>query len=171
MSESGLRVQDIDWPSWVPQQRATLIFVIRDGQVLLIRKKKGLGAGKINGPGGRIGSEETPQQGAIREIKEELRVRPLGVQQRGELRFQFLDGLSLHVWVFTATGCVGRPQETDEADPLWVETDAIPYGQMWADDAHWMPAMLAGKNFDGRFVFDGDRLLDYELHLDDEIIR
>lgn len=169
MGQKCLRIRDIDWHRWAPQQRATLIFVIRGDEMLLIRKKKGLGAGKINGPGGRIGFGETPQQGAIREIQEELRVKPLGVQQRGELRFQFLDGLSLHVWVFTATGCVGQPLETEEATPLWTRTDAIPYGQMWADDVHWMPAMLDGRKFDGRFVFDGDQLLDYELHLDDEI--
>lgn len=35
---------------------ATLMFVIDEarGEVLLIRKKRGLGAGKINGPGGKI---------------------------------------------------------------------------------------------------------------------
>jgi 8-oxo-dGTP diphosphatase len=31
---------------------ATLLFAIRDNPVLCIRKKHGLGAGKINGPGG-----------------------------------------------------------------------------------------------------------------------
>ena len=48
------RLQDIAWEHWVPQQRATLLFVLRDGQALLIHKKRGLGAGKINGPGGRL---------------------------------------------------------------------------------------------------------------------
>ena len=44
----------IDWSGWVPEIRATLMF-IRDGsEVLLIRKLRGIGAGKINGPGGKI---------------------------------------------------------------------------------------------------------------------
>jgi len=30
------------------------LFVIRAGQMLLIHKKRGLGAGKINGPDGRL---------------------------------------------------------------------------------------------------------------------
>lgn len=161
-----MHVTDIDWNSWQPQQRATLLFVIRDGQVLLIRKKVGLGAGKINGPGGRINQGESPSEGAVREIQEELCVTPVGVCQTGELRFQFVDGLSLHVYVFKADDCLGDPQETDEADPLWIGTTAIPYNRMWADDRHWMPAMLEGKYFQGRFIFDGDRLLDYELQVD-----
>jgi len=161
-----MRVTDIDWKTWEPEQRATLLFVIRDGRVLLIRKKMGLGAGKINGPGGRIDKGETPRQGAIREIGEELLVRPVGVRRSGQLRFQFIDGLSLHVHVFTATGCRGAPQETDEAVPLWFPVDRLPYEQMWADDVHWIPLMLQGKRFYGRFIFDGDRLLDHQLRVE-----
>ena len=50
----------------------TLLFVIRAGQILLIHKKRGLGAGKINGPGGRLHLGESPLHGAVREVKEEL---------------------------------------------------------------------------------------------------
>ena len=37
---------NIDWTAWQPAQRATLLYVISDGQILLIRKKRGLGAGR-----------------------------------------------------------------------------------------------------------------------------
>ena len=47
-------VAEIDWSAWKPVDVATLCFVVRDGEILLIRKKRGLGAGKINGPGGRV---------------------------------------------------------------------------------------------------------------------
>ena len=155
----------IDWAAWVPQQRATLVFVIRQGEILLIHKKRGLGAGKINGPGGRLDAGETPLQCAVREVQEELRVTPLGLQARGVLCFQFVDGLSLHCEVFTARDCLGEPQETEEATPRWTPLDQIPYGQMWADDSLWMPQLLAGRNFRGHFLFDGERLLAHELML------
>ena len=157
---SAVTVAGIDWGRWVPQQRATLLFVVRDGRVLLIRKKRGLGAGKINGPGGRIEPGEAPVDAAVRETQEELGVTPQQVTQSGELYFQFVDGLSLHAHVFKAGDCLGAPRETDEAVPLWVSVDAIPYGEMWADDRHWMPRMLAGRPFRGYFIFDGDRMLD-----------
>jgi 8-oxo-dGTP diphosphatase len=159
------RLADIDWDNWIPQQRATLLFVIRDGQMLLIEKKRGLGAGKINGPGGRLDPDESPWQCAIREVQEELHVTPLGVQQCGELAFQFVDGLSIFVHVFTAQDCKGVPQETDEATPLWVPLGQIPFDRMWADDCLWFPLMLAGQQFQGRFLFDGDTLLGHHLTL------
>ena len=159
------RLDEIDWDTWKPEQRATLLFVVRGGEILLIRKKRGLGAGKINGPGGRIDPGETPLECAVRETQEELRVTATGVREAGELRFQFVDGLSIHGSVFTATGCTGEPQETDEAIPLWTPVDAIPYAEMWQDDVLWIPLMLAGKRFDGRFLFDGDEMLGHDVRV------
>ena len=49
-------VSDIDWAGWDPAVRATLMFVIQDGKILLIHKKRGFGKGKINGPGGQAGA-------------------------------------------------------------------------------------------------------------------
>jgi 8-oxo-dGTP diphosphatase len=165
MDGQRLRIDDIDWERWRPEQRATLLFVIRDGRILLIHKKRGLGAGKLNGPGGRLEPGETPEACALREVREELRVTPFGVRAAGELRFQFVDGLSIHGFVFTAEGCHGEPEETDEARPIWTALGEIPYERMWEDDRLWVPAMLAGERFDGRFVFDGDRLLDHRVEI------
>jgi len=156
-------ISEIDWPAWTPVDRATLLFVVADGRILLIRKKRGLGAGKINGPGGRIEDGESPRACAVREVEEEIGVTPTGVSERGELCFQFVDGYSIHVWVFHAGGFRGEPVETDEAVPLWFPLDAVPYGEMWADDRVWLPLMLAGERFHGRFIFDGDAMVDHRV--------
>lgn len=158
-----MRVRDIDWTTWEPERRATLLFVVRDGHVLLIHKKRGLGAGKINGPGGHIDDGESPLECAVREMEEELGVTPVCIKRCGELRFQFIAGLSLLVHVFRSRDCRGEPQETSEATPLWVPIDQVPFDRMWEDDRHWFPYMLAGEPFEGRFTFDGDSLLDFEL--------
>lgn len=151
------------WKTWQPGEVATLCFVIRDGQILLIRKKRGLGAGKVNGPGGRLEPGETPLQAAIRETEEELGVTPTGVEERGVLHFQFTDGYSLLCSVFVASGCIGEAIETDEAIPLWTPLDAIPYDEMWADDRCWLPGVLQGGSFRGYFRFDGEKMLSQEL--------
>ena len=148
------RFEDIHWPTWQPDEHATLCFVIRGDEILLIRKKRGLGAGKINGPGGRLEGDETPLECAIRETQEELGVTPTGVEACGELRFQFTDGYALHGYVFRARDCMGKAIETDEALPLWTQTDAVPYDEMWEDDRLWIPLMFAGRRFEGRFLFD-----------------
>ncbi len=169
MEQVPTRLAEIDWPTWKPVDRATLLFVVRDGQVLLIRKKRGLGAGKINGPGGRRDAGETPLECAVREVQEELCVTPTGVTLRGQLLFQFIDGYSIHVHVFTASDCDGEPEETDEAIPLWTDLDRIPYDEMWADDRIWLPLMLDGKGFLGRFIFDGDTMLDHQVEVGPDV--
>jgi 8-oxo-dGTP diphosphatase len=156
-------IAEIDWPSWKPQERATLCVIVQDGELLLMRKKRGLGAGKIVAPGGRIEAGETPLECAIREVQEELCVMPTGLAARGEHRFQFLDGYAIHVFVFSASGLVGEPAETGEGLPLWTPQDAIPYPEMWQDNPLWLPLLLAGIPFSGRYLFEGDRLLDHEI--------
>ena len=58
----------IDWTQWQGVIHATLMFIVKDGRILLIEKKRGLGAGKnpqpldlkpitnslINAPGGGV---------------------------------------------------------------------------------------------------------------------
>ena len=156
-------LDDIDWTAWQPRQRATLLYVLCDGQILLIRKKRGLGAGKINGPGGRIEAGESAVECAVRETDEEVGIRVRGVEERGYMRFQFVDGFSMQVDILTADAYEGTPCETDEAAPLWFPIDDIPYGEMWATDRHWLPEIVAGKSLVGRALFDGDEPLDWDI--------
>ncbi len=157
------RFSDINWTRWKPVERATLLFVRKSGKLLLIHKKLGLGAGKINGPGGRLDPGETPRQAAIREVQEELVVTPTGIRKAGELLFQFTNGHAIHVYVFTASGIHGRPKETREAVPIWIPEDELPYHRMWADDRVWVPLLLENRPFEGRFLFDDDILLGCDM--------
>ena len=157
------RIDDIDWSTWKARDPATLVFVIKNQQMLLIRKKRGLGAGKINGPGGRLEPGEKPLDAAIREAQEELCITPKNLTHSGENLFQFIDGYSIHVHVFTSDDYEGEPTETDEASPIWVPVDAIPYEEMWEDDELWIPLVLKGVPFYGRYIFDDDVMLDYRL--------
>ncbi len=157
------KVSDVDWDSWNPKERATLMFILQDGKMLLIHKKRGFGAGYFNAPGGRLEPGETPLECAVRETQEELCITPLDPSHAGTLMFQFIDGHSIHGEVFTATGFEGIPTETEEAVPIWFPTDALPWHNMWADDPVWYPQMLAGKKFIGRFTFDHKTMLDHEM--------
>lgn len=153
--------------SWHAVHKATLIFVVRAHEVLLIRKKRGLGAGKINGPGGKLEPDESAQECAHREIKEELCIDVAKSIDSGRLRFQFIDDYSIDVQVFIATSFQGTPSETEEAVPLWFDIADIPYNKMWADDRIWLPRVLGGERVDGRFIFDDDRLLEHSVNWGD----
>lgn len=148
----------VDWNKWTPTERAVLCYIVKEGKVLLMTKKRGLGAGKVNAPGGRIEAGETPRQAAVRETEEEVLVTPHNLKEAGFLRFQFTDGYRLEGRVFTADDYTGTPGPTDEADPFWVPLREIPYEKMWADDILWMPAMFRGIPFHGDFLFDGDTM-------------
>ena len=155
--------QKMDWQTWKPVEQATLLFVIRDGQVLLIHKKRGLGAGKVNGPGGRVDPGENSAECAVREVQEEIGVTPTAVRPVGELQFQFTDGHSIHGLVYRSDDIEGEPHETDEAIPFWCPLAEIPYGNMWIDDRIWFPLMLDDLYFTGRFLFDDDLMLGCEI--------
>lgn len=153
----------MDWNHWQPKERATLCFIVESDQVLLIEKKRGLGAGKVNGPGGKVEPGESLLQTAIRETQEEIGVTPLAPVLRAELSFQFTDGYSLFCAVFVADDHLGHPVSTVEADPFWSKLDAIPYERMWQDDALWLPQVLAGEKLRGFFIFDSDGMLEHHL--------
>ena len=157
------QLSDINWNDWQAKDPATLVFVIRDGKILLINKKTGLGKGKVNGPGGKVEPGESPEACAVRECQEELGITVSNLQYCGQHRFQFVVGYSIHVWVYRTADFEGIPSERREAKPLWVSLDEIPYEQMWEDDAIWLPMMIRGERFQGRWIFDGDRMVDYEL--------
>lgn len=143
--------------------RATLMFIRVGEEVLLIEKQRGIGAGKINGPGGKIDPGETPLECAIRETQEELCVTATGVKKMGELFFGMSDMPDIHCHVFMADGYEGTPTETPEAIPAWTKVSEIPYERMWEDDRFWLDDMLEGKSFRGRFVFEGEAIVWQEV--------
>jgi 8-oxo-dGTP diphosphatase len=156
-------VHEVDWPHFAFTEDAVLCFIRNGCRVMLIHKKTGLGAGKINAPGGRVERGETFEQTAVREVQEEIGLTPTGLAQVAELNFIFTNGYSLRGIVFFASGYSGTPISTREADPFWCEVAEIPYDRMWEDDRHWLPRVLAGEKVLGRFIFDDDRMLSMDI--------
>ena len=169
MNEGGqesIGPSPIDWDGWRPEIRATLMFILEGEDILLIRKLRGIGAGKVNGPGGKIDPGESPLEAAVRETREELHVTPVEPRKMGELCFAMSDIPDIFVHVFLARGCEGEPRETEEAIPLWTHRNRIPYELMWEDDQYWLPRMLEGEKFRGRFCFEGERIRWMEIDWD-----
>ncbi len=146
--------------------KAVLCFLLRDGEVLLIRKKRGFGAGKINGVGGRVEPGERPEEAAVREVFEEVGVRVRSLEPAGTLEFYSADSEpDWLIHVFLSRDFEGEPRESEEASPRWYRLGELPFEEMWEDDRVWLRYALSGKRVEGRFWYDREysRLLRWEL--------
>ncbi len=143
----------------------TLCLIQKNDQILLGLAKRGKGEGKWNGFGGKVEEGETIEQGAIRETKEECNIQVLSLEKFGIIDF-ILPGEE-QIWqvhIFKALGFSGEPIETEEMKPRWFSISEIPFESMWPDDIFWMPLFLAGKKFEGKFIFnDSHQITEHEL--------
>jgi len=146
---------------------ATLCYLTKGDHILLIRKKTGMGAGFWNGVGGKLRKGEQPHRAAVRETIEEIGIRPENPVYLGVNEFYFGKKAEPEwvVHVFAADKWRGQEKESREAKPQWFHREEIPFENMWPDDTVWMPLMLAGTKFRGKFYYDekAEKLIDHKL--------
>ncbi len=149
----------------VPKKILTLCLAVDDSRVLLGMKKRGFGAGRWNGFGGKLEPGETVDQAARREMLEELGVTIGKMEKVGHFEFEWQGKPEIHeVHLFKVFDFEGNPTETEEMRPQWFDFDAIPFDSMWPDDRLWFPTFLEGRFFKGTFLFGpGDSVLDYSI--------
>jgi 8-oxo-dGTP diphosphatase len=152
----------------MPTQR-TLCYIIDSDRVLLGCKRKGFGAGNVNGFGGKIEQGESAEQACCREVLEEcgLVIKIGDLQKRAVVDFWFPEekrAWDQQVHVYVCHQYEGLPQETEEMSPLWlplkqllcVDKRPIAGIKMWDADRYWLPLVLAGKNITGTVHYDAN---------------
>lgn len=138
-------------------KQLTLLFLVRGDEVLLAMKKRGFGAGRWNGVGGKLDAGETIEQALVRECQEEIGVTPTAFQKVAVITFdEFHKGERsyMQVHAFTATEWEGEPTESEEMAPKWFPQSELPFDDMWPDDPYWLPQVLNGKKLRATFVLD-----------------
>jgi len=131
-------------------------------EILLGMKKRGFGCGKWNGFGGKLEPGETIERCALRELEEEsgLIADASSLRRMGFLVFKLIDSqkiMRVHVyesWLFK-----GSEVESDEMRPQWFGEEDLPFDEMWQDDKHWLPLLLQGHTFVGRFEYEDEDTL------------
>src|SRR6266496_4567823 len=138
----------------MPEKHVTLLFLLRDNEILLAMKKRGFGAGRWNGVGGKIETGESIEDATARECREEIGVKPYRLEKVANIIFQFPEEMpDLVAHVYTTSNWEGEPFETEEMAPRWFAFGDIPYSEMWQDDQYWLPHVLEGKKLHASFAF------------------
>ncbi len=119
-------------------RNVTLCFLMKGNKICLAEKKRGFGAGKYNGIGGKQESDETVMQALVREVKEEVCVDiyPTNAELVADITFFFEEKSEWNqrMYVYIVKKFSGTPLETDEMRPEWFIYAKIPYEKMWIDD-------------------------------------
>lgn len=150
-------------------RQVTLLFLIKNGSILLAMKKRGFGQGRWNGVGGKLNPGETIEAATIRETQEEINVTPKSLEKVAVINFYFKpdtpkESFNQQAHVYFCKQWDGEPSETEEMNPKWYDLDQIPYSQMWPDDIYWLPEVIGGKKINAEFHFDNDdNVIKYEI--------
>jgi len=148
-------------------RQTTLCLLIKQNEILLAMKKRGFGAGRWNGTGGKFDSEKdkTILDAAVRETKEEIGVDIVNSEKFGLFHFRFphKPEWDQDVHLFLAKEWQGEPKESEEMTPRWFLFNEIPYDKMWDDDKIWLPRVLKGEKMEIDFVFKEGDIIDKHI--------
>ncbi|MDP3764430.1 MAG: 8-oxo-dGTP diphosphatase [bacterium] len=145
----------------------TLCVPYKNQQVLLGMKKRGFGAGRWNGFGGKVKEGETIEVAAQREMQEESGIVVGALEKVGIMDFEFEGNPeTLEVHIFCVKDFSGEMVESDEMKPEWFNINKIPFESMWPADKLWFPIFLEGKKFKGHVLFK-----DINIVLESQIVE
>lgn len=137
-------------------RNAVRTFLIRDNQVVCTRYKIS-NVGYIDIPGGKIEVNETPQQAAIREFKEETGIDISELEKLGKIIIEYPDRI-YNMEVFLANKYNGIPQEFNENEAFWMPIhDLLKVQNRYAITYLLQPEFqnaLKTKNFHIKFLVD-----------------
>lgn len=139
-------------------EKSTLIYCIKNDRVLLAMKKRGFGSGKWNGYGGKVKINESPTTAAIRELEEEsgLIGEENKLTQTALIHFYFDEIPAFECYVYFIHAWKNEPVETEEMRPQWYSLANLPFEEMWAADATWLPLILRGEKIEAEVNFSAD---------------
>jgi 8-oxo-dGTP diphosphatase len=161
---------------------AVLIYVrSADDRILMIHRLGGVGgqgkpgdyhAGKWNGMGGKLEADESPWQGARRELREEtgIELSEQELKLLGTLQFPNFKAHKSEDWlcfVFTArlsqVSSAVKLAPCDEGVLQWVPASDLLSLNLWPGDRHFIPHVLEDKPFAGMIRYQGQDVIEHRV--------
>jgi 8-oxo-dGTP diphosphatase len=151
----------------IEMKLATLCYIRRQGKTLMvhrIKKANDMHQGKWNGLGGKLEMGETPEECAVREIKEESGLIVVDPKLKGLLTFPgFANDEDWYAFVFVITDFEGELIDSAEGDLAWVDDSELMNLNLWEGDHIFLPWLEQESFFSGKFVYEEGRLVSHQV--------
>jgi len=119
-------------------KQTSLCYLYRDGRVLMLhrnKKKNDLNEGMWIGIGGHFEENESPEDCALREVREETGLTMTDYRYRGIVTFVSDRYEGEHMHLFTATKTEGTMRtDCDEGELKWITMEAFAALPQWEGD-------------------------------------
>lgn len=150
---------------------ATLVYVVKDDQVLMIHRNQrpdDLHFDKYNGLGGKFEEGESPRQCAIRELKEESGLDALELSFKGQILFPKFDkhGRDWLVFIYTVHHFEGELIKLNhEGELKWISQEKILELNLWDGDKLFIPLVFSNSTFEGAITYQNGKVTDHQIFL------
>ncbi|MCH2662805.1 8-oxo-dGTP diphosphatase [bacterium] len=145
----------------------TLVYLKQNGKTLMlhrVKKEQDFHEGKWNGLGGKLDPGETPEECAIREVKEESGLDLKALKLRGIITFPLFDQVDdWYVYLFTGTEFSGDLIDSPEGDLQWIDNDKLLDLNLWEGDYIFLKWIEQERFFSGKFVYEEKQLVDHSV--------
>jgi 8-oxo-dGTP diphosphatase len=129
------------------------------------KKKNDYHEGKWNGLGGKFDPGETPEECAVREIKEESGLNVKSIIMKGFITFPLFDGKDdWYVFIFTTNDFTGTMIDSPEGKLEWIANDKLLELNLWKGDTIFIPWLFQDKFFSAKFNYKDGKFLDYKVN-------
>ena len=133
-----------------------------------VKKENDMHAGKWNGLGGKLEPGETPEECAIREIREESGLVVSNPLLKGFLTFPMFDGVEdWYAFVFLVRDFEGDLIDSLEGFLKWVPNEEVLDLNLWAGDRIFLPWLERAGFFSGKFIYQDGELIDHHVTFHD----
>lgn len=140
-------------------KKATICFLIKGDEVIIATKKRKVGAGFLNGYGGKPKEGETLRQCAQRETFEEcgVLIDLAKTNLVAVIAFYAGDTPMFSCAIYIARDWSGDPVESEEMGaPEIFRIDSLPYDRMLPGDRLWFERIMGGETFTGELRYNAD---------------
>ena len=150
-------------------RNTTLCYLERDGAYLMLhrtKKEHDMNEGKWIGVGGGLEEGESPEDGALREVREETGYTMLSWRYRGIVTFVSDRWPTEYMHLFTADGFTGTLKECDEGDLEWIPKSRLLELPHWEGDAIFLALLDREEEpfFSLKLRYEGETLAEAVLN-------